>query len=191
MKGHAEFPDRISRSAHACGIAGSADRAARIFAARRATSYHEATRQKSDKGPFKNFESSRCARIGEPAYVEDSLTGRECEAADNGETMARGKRRMASSRVPRTSAASLAMERHRSPALRSADTRTGRTRMADMGYRDNVMGPQPIAKIVKPPQSMIAAADAILSGSSPDAAARSSRRRMSRRARRCSRSRTR
>lgn len=34
--------------------------------------------------------------------------------------------------------------------------------MADLGNRANVMGPQPIAKIVEPPKSMIAAADAIL-----------------------------
>lgn len=34
--------------------------------------------------------------------------------------------------------------------------------MADLGNRANVMGPQPIAQIVDPPQSMIAAADAIL-----------------------------
>lgn len=35
--------------------------------------------------------------------------------------------------------------------------------MADLGNRANVMGPQPIAKIVEPPKSMITAADAILS----------------------------
>ncbi|MGH7781238.1 MAG: hypothetical protein ACREQR_15590 [Candidatus Binataceae bacterium] len=34
--------------------------------------------------------------------------------------------------------------------------------MADLGNRANVMGPQPIARIVEPPQSMIAAADALL-----------------------------
>jgi hypothetical protein len=34
--------------------------------------------------------------------------------------------------------------------------------MPDLGNRGNVMGPQPIARIVEPPQSMIAAADAIL-----------------------------
>lgn len=34
--------------------------------------------------------------------------------------------------------------------------------MPDLGNRANVMGPQPIARIVEPPPAMIAAADAIL-----------------------------
>ena len=35
--------------------------------------------------------------------------------------------------------------------------------MPDLGNRANVMGPQPIARVVEPPPAMIAAADAILS----------------------------
>jgi len=34
--------------------------------------------------------------------------------------------------------------------------------MAELGNRANVMGPQPIARIVEPPPAMIAAADALL-----------------------------
>ena len=34
--------------------------------------------------------------------------------------------------------------------------------MADLGYRENVMGPQPIGKIVVPPPAMTAALDALI-----------------------------
>lgn len=34
--------------------------------------------------------------------------------------------------------------------------------MADLGYRENVMGPQPISKIVPPPPAMIEAVDKLI-----------------------------